>query len=246
MPKVLVVDDEKNIREALEEFLTDEGYEVSLAEDGHKGLEKFKNEDYDLVFMDVRMPGIDGIETLHMMKQSKPEVKVVIITGMPDETTFDRAVSVSPDIVHGFLAKPFKPDDIRKCLQTILAGGKVQTFQLNPKQIKALSKLGEQCAQNATLALGQILHREINIALQKIDIIPLQHSMKVSEEETSLYVVLSVKALGKITGEIIVFVPWGKGLNLIDLFEKRPIGATQSFDGKAQMILKTAGNILAG
>ena len=246
MPKVLVVDDEKNIREALEEFLTSEGHEVALAEDGQKGLSKYETEDYDSVFLDVQMPGIDGIETLHRMKQLKPQTKIIIMTGMPDETTFDRALSVSSDIVHGFLAKPFKPEDIRKCLQIVLSGGKIQTFQLTQKQSEALSKLGNVCAQNTTLALSQILQTKINVALQKIDIMPINEQMKLLNEDTVANVGISITIVGAITGEIIILIPFEKGLKLVDSFEKLPFGTTQTFDEKAQSVLKTIGNVLTG
>lgn len=246
MVKVLVVDDEKTIRDALQEFLTDEGNEVTTADNGQSGLDKFNSGHYDIVFMDVKMPGIDGIETIHQMKMQKSETKFIIITGIPDEATFDRAVSVIPGSVDAFLAKPFKPSDIRDCLKKISSGEKLPSFGLNPKQVEVLNQLGNNCASNATVAFKQVLQREIKIALQNIDIVPLQEFVKLYKDDVSYQTELTTKCLGDIAGKIVVLVAWDNGLKLIDVLEKRPVGVSKTYDERIQGMLKAVGNILSG
>ena len=62
--KVLIIDDERAIRNSLGEILTDEGYEVDTAEDGAAGLQQVEKEKYDVIFCDIKMPGMDGVEVL--------------------------------------------------------------------------------------------------------------------------------------------------------------------------------------
>lgn len=118
--KVLVVDDEKPVRDVLQKFLLKEGYDVSLADNGRTGLEKFDKEIFDIVFLDVMMPGLDGIEIFHRMKPKHPGTKFIVITGFLDETTFKRAMSVFQYDVDAFLTKPFELADIKNCLNGLL------------------------------------------------------------------------------------------------------------------------------
>ena len=245
MLKVLVVDDEKNIREALGEFLDSEGYQVTLAENGKEGLDDFAREPFDIVFMDVKMPGIDGIEAFHYMKARRPEVKYIIITGLLDEDTFDRAISVTPGAVNAFLNKPFNPDDIRNCLNKVLAGKKMPSFELNQKQKKALNELGNACSENATRALGQVLKSEVKVELQNIEIKPLKEIFK-SYKDESTYIKLEINLTGAITGQIVILVPYEEGLKMIDIVEKRPAGTTKKYDARAQGLMMALGNILSG
>ena len=81
MARILVIDDEKNIRTMVGLALKHEGYAVDLAEDGRSGLNTFGGgEDFDLVLLDQRMPELDGLEVLHEMRRRKPDTRVVMIT----------------------------------------------------------------------------------------------------------------------------------------------------------------------
>ena len=81
MAKILVIDDERSIRNVMKEVLELEQHKVTCAEDGFKGLDCLKNEKFDLVFSDIKMEGIDGIEVLEKIKELYPEVSVVMISG---------------------------------------------------------------------------------------------------------------------------------------------------------------------
>ena len=79
--RILLVDDKALLRDALVEYLGSEEYEIIEAEDGEKATALFKTEDVDLVILDHNLPGIDGYKTLQLMKQTKPEIPVIGLTG---------------------------------------------------------------------------------------------------------------------------------------------------------------------
>jgi DNA-binding NtrC family response regulator len=79
--KVLVVDDEEDFRETIVNRLLDRNLDVTGVESGAKALQVIDNEDFDVVVMDVRMPGMDGIEALKELKKKKPLIEVIMLTG---------------------------------------------------------------------------------------------------------------------------------------------------------------------
>ena len=83
MSKILVIEDEAAIRRVLVKILSEESdsYQVEEAEDGLIGVEKVKNDDYDLILCDIKMPKMDGVEVLEAIKKIKPEIPVVMISG---------------------------------------------------------------------------------------------------------------------------------------------------------------------
>jgi anti-anti-sigma factor len=84
MHKILVIDDEKPTLKMFRLFLRAYGYSVLIAEDGQTGLEIFKKESPDIVFTDIKMPGIDGIEVLRKIKETNPLTEVIVVTGHGD------------------------------------------------------------------------------------------------------------------------------------------------------------------
>ena len=89
MPKILIIEDEAAIRRVLTKILSEESdtYIVEEAEDGKLGFEKIKNEDYDLVLCDIKMPKMNGEELLEAVKKIKPEIPMVMISGHGDLET---------------------------------------------------------------------------------------------------------------------------------------------------------------
>lgn len=79
--KVLLVDDEDDFRETLQKRLRNRKLQVETAENGYKALEILQTQDFDVIVLDVKMPGLDGIETLKEIKIKKPEVEVIMLTG---------------------------------------------------------------------------------------------------------------------------------------------------------------------
>lgn len=80
MKKILVVDDEENIRELYRDELVEQGFDVDLAEDGFKAIEKLDSFRPDLVTLDVKMPGIDGIEVLRRIREKDVNIPVLLLT----------------------------------------------------------------------------------------------------------------------------------------------------------------------
>jgi CheY-like chemotaxis protein len=245
--KVLVVDDEESIREALRDFLTGEGsYDVLLASNGPQALETFKAQPVDLVFMDVKMPGMDGIEVFRQMRQLRPDVKVVIITGLPDEETFDRALAVSEDVVEGFIPKPFKPADLRRCLKNMLSGDRHAAFQLTPTQLDALGRFATAAMGAASKVLGDIVQKATVVTLQSVNAVPLSQLSKALEEPGAVSTALVASFGGGLSGRVMLMTPWDGALALTDLAQKLPAGTAKDFDMERQIFFKSLGTVLAG
>jgi two-component system response regulator HydG len=110
---VLVVDDLKSIRLTLGGILEDEGYNVVLAEDGYKAIEAAKQTPFDLVFMDIKMPGINGVQTFREVKKINPEAVVIMMTAYSVEDLIKEALE------EGAYAVVYKPFDIEKIVSII-------------------------------------------------------------------------------------------------------------------------------
>jgi len=106
---ILVVDDEEVIRSLFKTILEELGHRVTTAETAAKGLELVKQQDFALIFLDLRMPGMDGAELFRQIKLVKPKLPVIIITGYPDSEIMARALAYGP---FGVMNKPFGEADI--------------------------------------------------------------------------------------------------------------------------------------
>lgn len=111
--KILVVDDERAIRRSLNEILTMEGFKVEEAVDGADALEKIKNNHYDCVLCDIKMPQVDGIEVLEKVQELKPDVPVIVISG---HGNIDTAVEAVKKGAFDYISKP---PDLNRLLITI-------------------------------------------------------------------------------------------------------------------------------
>jgi signal transduction histidine kinase len=109
-PKVLVVDDEEWMRDACVEILQAEGFEVLTAADGPSGLDLIRSRSPDLMLIDLKMPGMDGIAYLKSVKAFDPDIVAIMITGY---ATLESAVEAMKSGAYDFLPKPFKPADLR-------------------------------------------------------------------------------------------------------------------------------------
>lgn len=115
--KILIIDDEENIRKMLARALEAENYQVETALNGEDGLEKLKENDFDLILLDLKLPGMDGIEILEAMRKQDILVPVLIVTGYG---SVESAVQVMKLGAIDYLQKPFKPQDIRDQVSSIL------------------------------------------------------------------------------------------------------------------------------
>ncbi len=111
--RILVVDDDENIRKVLKTILEDEGYAVDEAEDAKKAIEKSRRHVYNLALIDIRLPDMEGVELLTRMKDAVPKMRKIIITGYPTLQNAIEAVNRGAD---AYILKPF---DMDKVLATI-------------------------------------------------------------------------------------------------------------------------------
>ncbi|CAN5447757.1 hypothetical protein BH23ACI1_BH23ACI1_08510 [soil metagenome] len=104
-PRILVVDDEANIRDLLSKTLALAEYDVDLAPDGRTALERLRMVPYDLLITDLKMPGVDGLAVIREARRMKPDIPVIIVTGFSTEASAIEAVNLG---VAGYLTKPFR------------------------------------------------------------------------------------------------------------------------------------------
>ncbi len=113
MPRILIIDDERSIRSTLREILEYEQYEVEEAQDGVEGLEKIQSGNFDLVFCDIKMPKMDGLEVLSQLQKSNSEIPVIMISG---HGTVETAVDATKLGAFDFISKP---PDLNRLLITV-------------------------------------------------------------------------------------------------------------------------------
>src|SRR5450759_3564258 len=116
--KVLVVDDDPVVRKSFDRVLSSKGYAVITAANGEEALRKLNEEKYDVVYTDIRMPGMSGLEVAEQVKARRPWTPVVIITGYGTDAAESRAKAAG---VSGFLHKPLSPEMIEDSARDALA-----------------------------------------------------------------------------------------------------------------------------
>lgn len=114
---ILVVDDEETIRSLFRETLEELGHKVITARTAAKGLDLVNQRDFDLVFLDLKMPGMAGAELFRQIRTIKPKLPVTIITGYPDSDLMARALAQGP---FGIMSKPFGETDIIAAVNNFL------------------------------------------------------------------------------------------------------------------------------
>jgi DNA-binding NtrC family response regulator len=113
---IMVVDDELIVRESLKGWLDKFGYRVDTAEDAQGALKKFETETYDLLFVDIKMPGMDGIELLKRVKEDQPDLIVVMITA---HGSIESAIEAMKAGAGDYLMKPFDPEDLELLVEKL-------------------------------------------------------------------------------------------------------------------------------
>lgn len=112
-----MVDDELFVRELLLEFLSTQGYEVSLADSGEKAVELIHDQPADIVLVDLKMPGMDGIETLKQIKKMAPDTLAIIMTGYP---TIESSIQALRQGACDYVVKPFKLNELNSSIEKAL------------------------------------------------------------------------------------------------------------------------------
>ncbi len=118
--RILVVDDDRDFAESLAEALHLDGHQVDVAFSGERAVEKFRLCDYDLTFLDVKLPGKSGVERFREMRTLRPPARVVLVTGFDVQPLTDEAVAQG---AHAVLQKPLDMQSLREMLGKINAAG---------------------------------------------------------------------------------------------------------------------------
>lgn len=153
MSRILVIDDERSIRNTLKDILEYEKYSVDLAEDGIKALDKIKTASYDVILCDIKMPGMDGIEVLEQLVNLAPDTPVVMISG---HGNIDTAVESIKKGAFDFIEKPL---DLNRLLITIRnamdkSNLVSETKSLKKKVNKKFEIVGESAALKAVVEMA--------------------------------------------------------------------------------------------
>lgn len=138
---ILIVDDEKNMRTTLADILTDEGYEVTTAESGERALSLFEKRSFDLVLLDIRMPGLDGMEVFRRIRRKRTGAQVVLMSAYSMELARRQALD------EGAIAFVRKPLDVENLLKLI-------------RGTKALTVLAVESEPCISGVIGDRLRRE--------------------------------------------------------------------------------------
>ncbi len=154
MPRILIVDDEENIRESLADILKDEGYEVELASTGEEALEIIAKKPPELVILDIWLPGMDGTDCLQKIKAAHTELPVIMITG---HGTIELAVKATRMGAYDFLEKPLSMD--RVLLSTARA---LEKYQLESEN----KSLKETLRGRLAMAGGSQTMRELKAQVE--------------------------------------------------------------------------------
>ncbi len=151
-PRVLIVDDEKFIRDILADFLGMEGYIVRTAEDGAAALGELGNAHYDLIISDLKMPRMGGIELLESIGTVAPNALTVIMTGFG---TVETAIDAMKRGAYDYILKPFKVEEVIHVVQRGLEKQRLAAENLRLREAVSLYKVSEAIA--ASLSLEEVL-----------------------------------------------------------------------------------------
>ncbi len=154
--KILIVDDEQNIRSSLSGLLQDQGYQPVSCGSGEQALDLIKNDSVDLVFLDVRLPGLDGLQVLERLKQAVSDITVIMISGNADLSIAVRATKLG---AYNFLEKPLNPEKVLLELNNIVENKKMRSEVVTLKKL-----LDQQYKLIGDSEIMRKLKRDIKIA----------------------------------------------------------------------------------
>ncbi len=154
--KILIVDDDIVVRDVLKEIISQIGFNCELAANGKEGLEKLKSSEYDMIFTDITMPVMDGLEFLKRIKDITPFTPVAIITGYP---TLENAVEAMKEGARDFIVKPFNVEKIKTTIDRLL---KERRLMGNPKTISQEGLKKELIRRLHEIAILQSITSELD------------------------------------------------------------------------------------
>jgi len=221
MKKILVIDDEKNIQVSLASILQDEGYKTFFAASGEEGIEKFKNIKPDGIFLDIWLPGIDGLETLQRILAIDPNQIIIMISGHGNISTAVRAVKQG---AYDFLEKPLSLEKVMLVLKRGL-----DFRQVLDENVRLKTILKESKTDSKQKIMGEEASSDIAFNLDEAAYSRKQKTVRAS----NIFYGLGLHS-GEKTGMVIKPLPTGKGIR----FEN--ISATGYIPAKIEFVDTTS------
>jgi len=151
-PNILVVDDEKVIRDILSDFLASEGFRVTAVDDGSAALEELEKQSFDLVITDLKMPRIGGIELMQEMSKRHYDLTTIIMTGFG---TVETAIQAMKQGAYDYILKPFKVDEMLQVINRAFEKQRLERENIKLKEVMNLYNVSE--AMTSSLSLDHIL-----------------------------------------------------------------------------------------
>ena len=167
--RILIADDEDSLRWVLEKGLRQAGYEVSAVKDGESALRAFEAEPFDLVFLDVRMPGMDGLTALAKLRELRPDAHVIVMTA---HGTMETAIQAMQRGAYDYLAKPFDLDEVvllaERALEARRLTQEVARLRTGLQEVKEFSALigRHPRMQELYKAIGRIAGSDVTVLLR--------------------------------------------------------------------------------
>ena len=147
--RVFIVDDDRDHAESVADVLAMRGFETELAFSGEAGLARFREADFDIVFMDVKLPGMNGVETFFEFRKLRPDVKVMLMTGFSLEQLVAQAVENG---ALGVLRKPFEVRELLDVLEQVKPRGMVLVADDDPEFAASLEPVLKQHGYRVRIA----------------------------------------------------------------------------------------------
>ena len=170
-PRIMVVDDEPDMCTILQEIFQDEGYAVETAADGYQALSLAKSSTFDLIFLDIKMPGINGVDTYREIKQFRPDAVVVIMTGFALEDLIKQALEEG---AYAVIYKPFAMEQILDIVQAVLKTAVILVVDDRKDDREALRAILEDAhygvfeAEDGWQAISMALERHYQVVLMDL------------------------------------------------------------------------------
>lgn len=162
-PRVLVVDDEKVIREILADFLSLEGFAVATAADGVAALDQLENGQFDMVISDLKMPNMGGLELLEEIQTNHENVLTVIMTGFG---TVETAIEAMKKGAYDYILKPFKVEEVVHIVYRGIEKQRLKSENIRLREIISLYELSEQL--QATLSLKEVIDSTLASCVENV------------------------------------------------------------------------------
>ncbi len=161
--QILVVDDELSVRKICQYILQMMDFEVETAADGWEAVEKAKEKPFDLIITDIRMPGIDGVETAKLIRELYPDIPWIIMTAYGQLDLALKAIRLG---VNGFLLKPFSPDELKAVVNHVLEMDQLRRESLRIKALLPLFEISKILL--STLEIGELEDKLLQIARESL------------------------------------------------------------------------------